>query len=437
MKLTLCAIFLEKLTMATMVTVSMCVFGVLLGLVLIICVYIKTRKRRKLCRLRSHVPSIKEQEKNNSTTASMVSSLHYRRFYRLSKRLSSVSNSYCPKKDVKAQLQNISYNSTREIKKELFEVGDEIGRGNFGKVFKGNVLSKSKHDSVITVAIKNISGKAKDKEMENALDEIKIMSIVDPHLNLVSMVGACTSELKHYGEVWLLLEFCQFGNLREYVMEHKNQILFGSLSDPLNCRSLLNWAYDIANGMQCLAKNQIMHGDLAARNILMYADPSQRGFPVAKVADFGLSKQFYDNIKYEKESRVYVAWKWMALEYLTRDYFTLTSDVWSFGVLFWEMLAFGRTPYGHQEYDELVDKLKLGYRLLCPDEMDQITYWYPQLLFSSLSEMCFKPDPMDRASFSDVLNRIEKELTPKEVENYNDMKCNYQLTRSSNYFNKS
>ena len=123
----------------------------------------------------------------------------------------------------------------------------------------------------------------------------------------------------------------------------------------------------------------------------------------------------------------------MALEYLTRDYFTLTSDVWSFGVLFWEMLAFGRMPYGHQEYDELVDKLKNGYRLLCPDEVDQVTYWSPQILFSSLSEMCFQADPIERASFSDVLNRIEKELTNEELKNYNDVKSNYQSTRSSTY----
>ena len=180
-----------------------------------------------------------------------------------------------------------------------------------------------------------------------------------------------------------------------------------------------------------------MHGDLAARNILMEEDPLQSGCPVAKVADFGLSKKFYDNVKYEKESRVLVPWKWMALEYLTKEFFTLTSDVWSFGVLFWEILSFGKTPYGHQGYDEVVKQLTNGKRLHCPKEVKNITTWSPKRLFKNLSNACFKADPLDRASFSKVVEILKKELSPDEITHYNQMSDINQSARTDNVLGES
>ena len=119
--------------------------------------------------------------------------------------------------------------------------------------------------------------------------------------------------------------------------------------------------------MSYLAEKKIMHGDLAARNILMSEDPLKRKCPLAKVADFGLDKKFYSNEKYRKASRMCVPWKWMAIEYLKDDYFTLKSDVWSFAVLIWEILSFGREPYGHQDYDQILTNLEQGYRLPFPE----------------------------------------------------------------------
>ena len=110
-------------------------------------------------------------------------------------------------------------------------------------------------------------------------------------------------------------------------MDNKEKILNGGYFDDLNLQSLILWTYDISNGMQFLEENQIMHGDLAARNILLHQDPSQKGHSVAKVADFGLSKKFNGYVIYKKKLREFVPWKWMALEYLTKNYFTLSSDV--------------------------------------------------------------------------------------------------------------
>ena len=121
-------------------------------------------------------------------------------------------------------------------------------------------------------------------------------------------------------------------------------------------------------------------------------------YPLAKVADFGLSKKFYDNVKYEKTSRMLVAWKWMAIEYLTNEFFTLTSDVWSYAILLWEILSFGHTPYGCQEYGEVLKKLESGYRLPCPTDI-LILSWSPDSLYNELSKVCFVAEPGNRATF--------------------------------------
>ena len=108
------------------------------------------------------------------------------------------------------------------------------------------------------------------------------------------------------------------------------------------------------------------------------------GYLVGKIADFGLSKKLYDNATYEKRSRNYLPWKWMAIEYLTDEYFTLSSDVWSFAVFFWEILAFGKEPYGQQEYNEVLKHLLKGNRLPCPNSAKNITTWSPQNLYKKI-----------------------------------------------------
>ena len=89
---------------------------------------------------------------------------------------------------------------------------------------------------------------------------------------------------------------------------------------------------------------------------------------VAKISDFGLSKTFYDNIRYKKQKRQYVPWKWMALEYLQTGQFTITSDVWSYGIVLWELFSLGKEPYMNKDLEDMLFQLKNGYHLPCPEE---------------------------------------------------------------------
>ena len=185
--------------------------------------------------------------------------------------------------------------------------------------------------------------------------------------------------------------------------------------------------------MSYLAEKKIMHGDLAARNILMSEDPLKRKCPLAKVADFGLAKKFYSNEKYRKASRMCVPWKWMAIEYLKDDYFTLKSDVWSFAVLIWEILSFGREPYGHQDYDQILTNLEQGYRLPFPESSKNCLSFDHKNMYKALSDVCFKENLDNRANFPDVVNIIENYLTSEDKIRYSEMKEIYQQTRTDKY----
>ena len=126
------------------------------------------------------------------------------------------------------------------------------------------------------------------------IDELKILSNLRMHPNLVNLLGACTSN-SHLNEVYLLLEYCPFGDLKRFLLDHRERFEAslqnqpGHLESPFNSCLLLTWSYSIARGLEYLSSKQIMHGDLAARNILVAENY------VAKISDFGLSKMMYYN----------------------------------------------------------------------------------------------------------------------------------------------
>ena len=188
--------------------------------------------------------------------------------------------------------------------------------------------------------------------------------------------------------------------------------------------------------MQYLARRNIMHGDLAARNILLEDELVHSRRIIAKISDFGLSKHMYEEVKYTKKSRLEVPWKWMALEYLEYGVFTVTSDVWSFAVVVWEILSFGDMPYGFTSFDEVLEKLQSGYRLPFPDVAKDILSWSPRNLYENVSKICFTKDFANRASFTTVIECIETELLRDEKVLYGQMNESYLQIRANNYINR-
>ena len=338
-----------------------------------------------------------------------------------------------PDKDVKTHAHKLSFDDTRHFSRDAFDPREVLGSGNFGTVYKGILKEVPGIHSDIDIAIKTISDDG-ENERKDFLNEIKIMGFVEPHHNLVSMIGFCarpTAERK----IWLLLEYCQHGQLQKYLSKNKKRLL-GQIADQsnaqsmgpkINSRYLIRWAYDISKGMEYLYDKKIMHGDLAARNIMLTEKPQKDGTTiVAMVADFGLSKNFYaTQQKYTKSSRMTIPWRWMAIEFLNCGYFTLTSDVWSFGVVIWEILSFGKQPYGFLDYEEVLANLELGKYLSCPEEVNQIKGWPAKQFYRELAQRCFIVEPENRADFFEIGEIIEKYLSPEESIAYSDIKRDY------------
>jgi serine/threonine protein kinase len=174
----------------------------------------------------------------------------------------------------------------------------------------------------------------------------------------------------------------------------------GFEEEPLTLGDLITWAVDTAKGMEYLASKSVLHMDLACRNILIAEDGS------AKISDFGLAKNMYGSLNvYKKQTNAPLPLKWMAPESIGDLAFSTYSDIWSYGIVLWEMLSLGRSPYpgfegGYRPQDSLLQRLMNGERMKCPE------YSPPELYMIMLD--CWRSEPTERISFQRIVLVLEE-----------------------------
>ncbi|OXA63548.1 platelet-derived growth factor receptor alpha [Folsomia candida] len=282
-----------------------------------------------------------------------------------------------------------------------------LGAGAFGIVYKAS-LTKQLAESVSSqiVAVKTVLPSADTTALKCLLRELQILNCIGRHENIVNLVGACTSEVKQ-GKLYVVVEYCALGNLQSYLKRHresgvagddfKTEAIGGYISwrntetETVTIQDLTRWAHETANGMEYISRKKVIHGDLAARNVLLTLSGT------AKVADFGLSKQLYRYATYARHNKEQpIPWRWMAWECLDDLKFTTHSDSWSYGITVWEYFSLGALPFPAESLSsEFVQKLKNGQSK--PDQPAIMsTEIYHQLC------KCWAINPQERPSFTEL-----------------------------------
>ncbi|XP_046485716.1 mast/stem cell growth factor receptor-related protein Kit-like [Neodiprion pinetum] len=176
-----------------------------------------------------------------------------------------------------------------------------------------------------------------------------------------------------------------------------------SNSRPTCTHDLVCWAWQVSCGMQYLGAKKIVHGDLATRNILLTDDN------VVKICDFGLSKSLREEENRKSTENGPLPVKWMAIESLRDRVFSTKSDVWSFGVVLWELFSLARTPYPLIRPEDMCRKLAEGYRMEKPP-------YAPRSIYQMMLR-CWKAEPSERPSFEKLTINIA-ELIEEHVKTF-------------------
>ncbi|XP_033744660.1 hepatocyte growth factor receptor-like [Pecten maximus] len=275
------------------------------------------------------------------------------------------------------------------VSRDNLLLGESLGHGQFGCVYKG-YLSKPGAKGEELVAVKTIlNTSSKDVDIGEFMNEALIMKDFN-HPNVLSLIGVCIDK----GEFPLvILPFMENGDLLAYIRDEQNMPLV---------KDLVFFGLDIAKGMEYLASIKFVHRDLAARNCML-----DDKF-IARVADFGLSRDIYSNHYYSSDNKKKLPVKWMAPESLEKGKYSSKSDVWSFGVVLWELITRGNSPYAVVDNWDMYKYLKEGRRLPKPP-------YCPPRLFQMM-QCCWEFTPSRRPTFRDLIKEIKRLLKESEKE---------------------
>lgn len=274
------------------------------------------------------------------------------------------------------QTHGLSYDTVDqwEIDRKSIQLIRKLGSGQFGDVYEGL------WNHTTAVAVKTM--KPGTMDTKDFLREAQIMKSLR-HPKLIQLYAVCTLE----EPIYIITELMRNGSLLGYLQKDKGA--------KLNTTDLIELAAQVAAGMAYLELQNYIHRDLAARNVLVGENN------ICKVADFGLARVFkVDNETiYDAKEGTKFPVKWTAPEAIHANKFSIKSDVWSFGILLYEIITFGQMPYPKYTNFQVVQKLSTGYRMPCPSNC-------PSMLYDIMTD-CWKENYHDRPTFETLQWKLE------------------------------
>ena len=306
--------------------------------------------------------------------------------YKLNK---SPNNSTCEEticNDNYVPAQTVDIGQLHNIPRENITCIKELGQGNFGMVMKGEAKDVIPDQPSTLVAIKILKEGSNGDTRSNFVHEAVLVNRFD-HPNILKLLGVCFDVEPFY----IIFEYMELGDLNHYL--RNKAISDGQSSSNITLQNLVDMAINIAAGLDYLAECRFIHRDLATRNCLI----NKQLF--VKIADFGLSKDVYSKDYYRLEEKSLLPIRWMPPEAILYRKFTTQSDIWSFGIVLWEIFAGGVQPYCTFSNEEVVDYVTNKKVLQCPNNC-------PSHLYKLMVD-CWKADPESRPTASEVYTRLQ------------------------------
>ncbi|XP_076982353.1 fibroblast growth factor receptor 2 isoform X11 [Tamandua tetradactyla] len=370
-----------------------------------------------------HIQWIKHVEKNGSKYG--PDGLPYLKVLKVSAESSSSMNSNTPLVRITTRLSStadtpmlagvseyeLPEDPKWEFPRDKLTLGKPLGEGCFGQVVMAEAvgIDKDKPKEAVTVAVKMLKDDATEKDLSDLVSEMEMMKMIGKHKNIINLLGACTQD----GPLYVIVEYASKGNLREYLRARRPPGMEYSYDinrvpeEQMTFKDLVSCTYQLARGMEYLASQKCIHRDLAARNVLVTENN------VMKIADFGLARDINNIDYYKKTTNGRLPVKWMAPEALFDRVYTHQSDVWSFGVLMWEIFTLGGSPYPGIPVEELFKLLKEGHRMDKPANCTNELYM--------MMRDCWHAVPSQRPTFKQLVEDLDRTLTLTTNEEYLDL----------------
>ncbi|CAH3163762.1 unnamed protein product, partial [Pocillopora meandrina] len=282
-----------------------------------------------------------------------------------------------------------------EVPRHHVTIEKIIGKGAFGQVAKGTAVGLPGSPETTTVAIKMLKTNAVESDRRDLMKELDTMKQLKPHPYVIKLLGCVTKS----EQLLVLIEYVPFGDLLGYLRKSRG-LKDTYYKDPdikpqtnLTSQQLMRFSWQIADGMSYLSAKSIIHRDLAARNVLVGQKET------CKVTDFGMARDVQQENIYERKTKGRLPVKWTAYEALLYGKYTTKSDVWSYGVLLYEIFTIGGSPYPRMDGRKIANLLQDGYRMPKPQHVDEKLY---QIMMK-----CWKNDPDARPTFTELKNQLK------------------------------
>ncbi|XP_039431372.1 tyrosine-protein kinase Fer isoform X3 [Culex pipiens pallens] len=260
-----------------------------------------------------------------------------------------------------------------ELSNDDVDLISKIGRGNFGDVYR----AKLKSSKNTLVAVKTCRMTLPEEQKRKFLQEGRILKQYD-HPNIVKLIGICVQKQP----IMIVMELVSGGSLLMFLRKSA-----GTLSQ----KQLMAMCRDAAAGMRYLESKNCIHRDLAARNCLIGVDN------IVKISDFGMSREEEEYIVSGGMKQIPI--KWTAPEALNFGKYTSLCDVWSYGILVWEIFSRGDTPYSGMSNSRARENIDEGYRMPAPDNTPPEMY--------RLMLKCWSYEPENRPHFDEIYTVVD------------------------------